>query len=128
MATSTYSALTSIIEDVGSLGQNNVRVTAKHAIIDENASGNNEVVAAVAGKQILVIAYNFVSNGAVNAHWRSNNAAITGNTYMDAASKGKVCGYNPKGWFKTATGETLNLNLSAAIAVGGEITYVEVLP
>ena len=120
-----YAAMTASAEEVTSVAQNNKRVLVKHALIDANTSGDNLIVAAVPTKQLLVLAYNFVSNGAVNAHWRSNSTAITGPMYMDAASKGKVCGYNPKGWFKTAAGEALNLNLSAAIAVGGEITYVE---
>ena len=124
----TYAAITSNVEDSRAMSQNNITRIVKHAVIDANTSGNNQIVAAVTGMEILVLAYNYMSNGAVNAHWRSNNTAISGPAYMDGASKGKVCGYNPKGWVKTAAGEPLNLNLSAAVAVGGEITYVEVLP
>lgn len=116
----------SSVDEVTSVMQDKYRVETKHAVIDANVSGNNTIVAGVTGKQILLLAYNYVSNGAVNAHWRSNSTAITGPTYMDGASKGKVCPYNPKGWCKTAVGEALNLHLSAATAVGGEITYVEI--
>lgn len=124
----TYAAMMSNAEEVRAVAQNNVTRIVKHALIDANTSGNNQIVAAVTGMEILVLAYNYMSNGAVNAHWRSNNTSISGPAYMDGPSKGKVCGYNPKGWVKTAAGEPLNLNLSAAVAVGGEITYVEVLP
>lgn len=116
----------SSIDEVTSVAQDTIRIPVKHALIDANSSGNNLVVAAVTGKRILVLAYNYVSNGAVNAHWRSASTAITGPMYMDGAAKGKVCPYNPKGWCKTAVGEALNLNLSAAVAVGGEITYAEI--
>ena len=114
------------IDEIVSVSQNHRRIEIKHGVIDENVSGNNQVVAAVAGKRIIVFAYNYVANGAVNAHWRSNSTAITGPMYMDAASKGKVCPYNPKGWCVTAVGEALNLHLSASVAVGGELTYAEI--
>ena len=123
-----YAALTASVEEVTTLAQNNTRLVVKHAVITASASGNNTIVAAVTGYRIVLLAYNYMSNGIVNAKWRSNSTDITGLGYMDAAGRGKVCGYNPKGWCKTATGEALNLNLSAAIAVGGEITYVEILP
>lgn len=116
----------SSVDEVTSVAQDTIRIPVKHAVIDVTSSGNNVVVAAVPGKRILVMAYNYVSNGAVNVHWRSASTPISGPMYMDAASKGKVCPYNPKGWCRTAVGEALNLNLSAAVAVGGEITYAEI--
>lgn len=97
----------------------------KYAIIQENGSGDNEVVPLVASKRIKVVAYNFMSAGAVNAKWRSGTTDISGLSYMDAAGKGKVAPFNPGGWFRTAAGEALNLNLSGAVAVGGELVYVE---
>jgi hypothetical protein len=43
-----------------------------------------------------------------------------------AANGGYVLPYNPVGWFETASNTLLNLNLSAANAVRGSITYIEV--
>ncbi len=39
----------------------------------------------------------------------------------------KICApFNPVGWFESGSGKTLDLNLSGAVAVGGELVYVEV--
>lgn len=121
-------SLTAIADEVLNMAHGNRRVAVQHAIIDENVSGSNEVVAAVAGKYIVVLAYNYMAAGAVNAHWRSAATPISGPAYMDAAGSGKVVPYNPKGWCKTATGEALNLQLSGNVAVGGELTYVALEP
>lgn len=64
----TYAAMMSNAEEVRAVAQNNVTRIVKHALIDANTSGNNQIVAAVAGYEILVLAYNYMSNGAVNAH------------------------------------------------------------
>jgi hypothetical protein len=39
---------------------------------------------------------------------------------------GISAGYNPVGWFETGSGLSLDINLSAAVAIGGELVYVEV--
>lgn len=102
-------------------------VTPKHAIIAAAATGANSIVAAVSGKRIKVLAYNFTSNGAVNAKFQSGSTDLTGLTYMPAAGQGKVANFNPAGWFDpTAVNTALNLNLSTNIAVGGELTYIEI--
>ena len=50
----------------------------KHAIIQEAEAGENVVVAAVPGRRIRVIAYNFMSNGAVNVKWQSGRPTSAG--------------------------------------------------
>lgn len=118
--------LTSIADDVTTMGDGSTPLLVKHAAIAVSSSGDNTIVSAVSGKRIFLLAYNIMSNGIVNAKWKSGASTdLTGLTYMDAAGKGKVCPYNPKAWCKTAAGEALVLNLSGAVAVGGEITYVE---
>jgi hypothetical protein len=101
-------------------------ITVEHAVIDANTSGNTTIAALRAGKKFIILAYNYMSNGAVNVHWRSASTPITGPSYLVEAGRGKVCPYNPKGWCKTASGEALVLNLSAAIAVGGEVTFIAI--
>jgi hypothetical protein len=101
-------------------------LTPKFAAIAASSSGDNSIVALVSAKKIRVLAYKLVANGAVNAKWRSNTTDKTGLSYMAAAGDGEVLPYNPLGWFETAVGEALQLNLSAALAVGGHLTYVEV--
>lgn len=100
-------------------------LTPKFAVIQASSSGTNAIVTAVTGKKIRVLAYNFMANGAVNAKWQSASTDKTGLKYL-AANTGIVAGYNKVGWFETASDEALNLNLSGAVAVGGELVYVEV--
>jgi hypothetical protein len=102
-------------------------LTPKFAKIAAGASGNNTLVAAVVGKKIRVLAYNFMSEGTVNVKFQSGAGGtdLTGSSYL-VANTGKVAPYNPVGWFETASNTLLNLSLSGAINVGGELVYVEV--
>jgi hypothetical protein len=118
--------ITGVAEGIEVVYYRGMALPVLHGIIQEGTSGDNELVAGVADYEILVLAYNYMTNGAVNVKWRSGTTDISGLGYMDAASKGKVAPYNPKGWFTTAPGEALNLNLSASQPVGGEYTYVMV--
>jgi hypothetical protein len=63
----------------------------------------------------------------VNAKFQSGAGGtdLTG-LYYTAANTGFVLPFNPVGHFETASNTLLNLNLSGAVAVGGQITYVEV--
>jgi hypothetical protein len=104
------------------------QLTPKFAVIAASTSGNNTLVAAVASKKIRVLAYNIIGNGAVNAKFQTGAGGtdLTGLKYIAAAGGGICAPFNPVGWFETASGALLNLNLSGAIAVGGELVYVEV--
>jgi hypothetical protein len=99
----------------------------KFAAIAVSASGNNTLVAAVTSKKIRVLAYNFIANGSVNAKFQSGASGtdLTGLKYC-VANGGLVAPFNPLGWFETAAGVLLNLNLSGAVPVGGELVYVEI--
>lgn len=101
--------------------------TPKFAVIAAGTSGNNTLVAAVTGKKIRVLAYNFISSGTVNAKFQSGATGtdLTGLKYC-VANSGIVAPFNPVGWFETAAATLLNLNLSAATTVGGELVYVEI--
>lgn len=103
-------------------------LTPKFAAIAASSSGNNTLVAAVTSKKIRVLAYNFMANGAVNGKFQSGASGtdLTGLKYMDGAGAGIVAPFNPIGWFETGSNTLLNLNLSGAVAVGGELVYVEV--
>lgn len=102
-------------------------VTPKFAAIAASTSGNNTLIAAVTSKKIRVLAVAFMADGAVNAKFQSGAGGtdLSGLFYM-VANTGAALPYNPAGWFETASNTLLNLNLSAAIAVGGCITYIEV--
>ena len=98
----------------------------KRFVITASSSGQNEIVAAVTGKRIRVLSYNYVCNGTVNVAWRSGATTVIGGLGYFVANTGKVCPKNEDGWFQTAVGEALNVNLSGAVAIGGEGTYLEV--
>jgi len=83
----------------------------------------------VAGYAIRVIGYVLSFSGATNARWMSGAGggavALSGLIYGGASmveAPGDV-GKNGRGWFQTAPGAPLNLNLSAGVAVGGHVLY-----
>jgi hypothetical protein len=104
-----------------------VAVTPKFAKIDAATSGDNTLVAAVTSKKIRVLSCFLVAAGTVDVRFESGagGTALTGQ--MTCVSTTGFClPYNPAGWFETAAGALLNLELSAAISVDGALTYIEV--
>jgi hypothetical protein len=98
----------------------------KFASISHASSGDNAIVAAVAGKRIRVLSYAIVGAGAVSAKFRSGTTDITG-AMAFGANGGIAMPFNPVGYFETAAGAALNVNLSGAVAVAGHVTYIEVV-
>lgn len=100
-------------------------LTPQFAAISAASSGATEVVAAVASKKIRVLQYNFMSNGTVDVKFQSASTDKTG-LYYTVANTGLSAPFSPIGYFETAAGEALNVNLSGNIAIGGVLAYVEV--
>lgn len=94
------------------------------AAINVAGSGNNTLVAAVAGRKVRVLAVALVPAAAVTARFESaaNGSALSGQMPL-AANADLVLPYNPAGWFETVTAELLNLELSGAVAVDGVLVY-----
>jgi hypothetical protein len=113
--------------ETGTLYSGTTALTPKFATIVASASGATTVVSAVGGKRIRVLRWSLSSNGSVNIKWQSHVTPtdITGLHYLTqyAAAGGAYC---PVGIFQTVSGEALDINLSASVAVGGELTYVEI--
>jgi hypothetical protein len=101
--------------------------TIKRAVVDNATSGDNELVAAVAGKKIRVLDIVLISAGAATVRFESGagGTALTGQM-TTAAGTGFAPGFNPFGHFETASGAALNLELSAAVSVDGWIIYAEI--
>lgn len=100
----------------------------KKAVVNVSASGDNVVVAAVAGKKIVVINILVVAAGTVTLTIKSGvggGATAKSGPLPLAVNTGLGGVFDPTGHFETAPGEALNLSLSAAIAVGGWLTYIE---
>ena len=104
-----------------------VALYPKFAVIDAATSGNNTLVSAVSGKKIRVVQAFLVAAGTVNTRFESaaDGTALTGQMNL-VANTGYVIPFSVLGWFETASGQLLNLELSAAISVDGCLVYVEV--
>jgi hypothetical protein len=99
----------------------------KYAAIAAAASGDNELVAAVAGKKIRVLSLLLVvpSNLVIAFESDASGTALTGDMEL-GEKKPLVLPFNPEGWFETVAGESLNLELAGATATAGCLSYVEV--
>lgn len=101
---------------------------AQYAIIDATVLGNTTLVAAVTGKKIRVLAAALVTGSVtVTVRFESNagGTALTGAMRLDGSSI-LVFPLNGFGWFETAVGELLNLELNAAALVRGALVYQEI--
>lgn len=93
--------------------------------VNSSASGDNTLVAGVAGYQIAVREFALVPAGAVNATIKSGaSTALTGAMPLGGgALAGLTGGYSPADHFLTNAGDPLVLNLSSAVAVTGYLIY-----
>jgi hypothetical protein len=107
-----------------------VNYQVKYANIACASSGENTLVAAVSGKQFVVLSMFVLAGGAVNVYLNTSGGAIMGdstNKIQLAANAGYVLPLNEAGWCITAAAnQALRINLSAAVAVAGCLTYIEV--
>lgn len=89
--------------------------------------GANTLVASPgASARIRVVSASIIVDGANDVKFQSASTDISG-LMAFAANGGIVLPFNEHGWVETAAGEALNLNLSAATAVGITFQYI-VLP
>ncbi|MDR3582579.1 MAG: hypothetical protein P4L67_04870 [Candidatus Pacebacteria bacterium] len=110
-------------DDVSTLYSGAVPTAPLYATFTASSSGNTQVVASSAGKQIVVLQWSATANGTVNVKWQSATTDISGLRYMiQYASAGGS--YSPIGRFRTASSAALNINLSGAVSVSGEVAYV----
>lgn len=102
-------------------------VTPKFVAIAASSSGNNTLVAAVVSKKIRILAMWLTSNGSVNVKVQDGAGGTdkTGLAYL-VVNTGFVLPYSPVGWLETTANTLLNLTMSASVAVGGGLVYVEV--
>jgi hypothetical protein len=121
-------ATVNVAQDTAVMKNGATSLTPKFAKIAASSSGNNTLVAAVASKKLRVLAYNFMGAGAVNAKFQdgASGTDLTGLKYINSAGQGICAPFNPVGWFETTANTLLNLYLSGAVAVGGELVYIEV--
>ena len=94
--------------------------------INVSASGQTALVAAVPGKKIVVTRYLIVAQGAVSPKFQSASTDLTGPLRLAADGNAILDDVGVptfRALFATNSGEALNINLSAAVAVGGYLNY-----
>lgn len=99
----------------------------KSADINDATSGNNTIVAAAgAGICIAVIGYHLISDGTVDYRWEdgAGGTAFTGQLPL-LVNLGMSVGYGFQPMWKGTANTLLNLELSAAVNVHGQVSYVE---
>jgi hypothetical protein len=86
----------------------------------------SEVVAAVSGKRIRVIAFRLHAGGtATDVTFNSASTEIS-EKFACAANGGRADGFSPVGHFQTVAGEALTVTTGAGATTGIGVVYVEV--
>lgn len=103
-------------------------VTIATVGITAASSGDNTVIAGVAGKKIYVFAWNISFSGTVNAKFTDGAAGtLVSGLYYGIVNAGGGNAVTPPYYLWSGTaGNALVLNLSAAVAVGGSVSYWQV--
>ncbi len=97
-----------------------------NAFATPSSLGGNAIVAGVAGKKYRVLSVVVVTTAANSIKFQSASTDISA-TFPLAANGGLVLPFNEHGWFETAAGEALNINLSAATSTGVQVHYIDLL-
>ena len=108
--------------DLGSTGKSVISVSS--AVIAASTAGSNVLVLGVPTKQIKPIAVIISSADIVNVRFLSGTTPISGWFYLPARG-GFVIPGRLHAAMKTVSGQALHLELTAAVAVGGLIEYIE---
>ena len=100
-------------------------ITPQYATFSTSSSGATKIVSATASKKIYVLRWSISSNGTTNANLQSHTTTTlaTGISYLTQFASGGGA-YCEAGIMATASGEALDINNSAAVAISGEVTYV----
>lgn len=97
----------------------------KHAVISAAGVGDNTVVENTgSGKRVVILSYVLVAAGAVSIQWQDETSNLSG--VMPLAANGGIAarGSQEEPLLETGVGSDLQLNLSAAVAVTGHLTYM----
>lgn len=96
-----------------------------YAPINLSAAGASTLVTGVAGKSIVVLSAWVICSQACNVSFETltGGVLIAGPGYC-IANGGFVLPMNSGGWFETQPGDSLLINLSPGVAVGGSLSYI----
>lgn len=99
------------------------QLSIKSTFVNTSALGATAVIAAAPGMSIRVIDAAIVTTLANSVKFQSASTDISA-LFPLGANGGIVLPFNEHGWFQTAAGEALNVNLSVATATGIQINYI----
>jgi hypothetical protein len=98
------------------------------AKIDTSSAGENQIVAAIAGKSIRVLAYKIFAAATVTVQWMDGTTEMegpctltTGNNMTFTPNAG--VGGLRLAYHETSPGNALQLNLGGAVQVSGYVEY-----
>jgi hypothetical protein len=91
--------------------------------LNVSASGDTTLIAAVAGRRVIVFQLSLVCAGAVTVTWKSTAGTALSGPCAFAANGGITKAFSPEGQFVTKAGEGLVINLGGAVQVGGDFVY-----
>lgn len=124
----TDQATLAVAQDVTQLsnGVTGTTVAVHYQTITASTSGATTIVTGTGGKKITVIQWIVKVNAAVNFKWQSHTTPtdLTGLFYNSGQGDGAGGAFCPLGHFQTLVGESLDINLSGNVAVGGSLVYV----
>jgi hypothetical protein len=110
----------------------NVVRTAPHktshvnALLSTSSSGDNTVVAAITNAKIRVLSVAVVATLANVVTFKSGASTAISAAFPLGANGGIVLPFNEHGWFETAAGEALVINMGTATATGVQVQYVRI--
>lgn len=97
--------------------------TIPSTFLNASSIGSTAIVAAQPGMRIRVVDAAIVSTLANTVKFQSAGTDISA-TFPLGANGGIVLPFNEHGWFQTAEGEALNINMTVATATGITINYI----
>ncbi len=95
------------------------------AVAADSANDNTIIAAPGSGNRLVVLGYTIVAEGAVEAKWKSGATDKSGVMKFSIQGQG-VVREGIRRVFACGQNEALILNLSAAVDVNGELTYITV--
>lgn len=125
------SLATAGLSDTFLVGTPSGAVYPKTAFISATTAGDNTVVAAVAGKKIVVWHFEVSASAVANVYWKSGTTQITEIVYLDTSGWSRqpvyVSSMKPQitPVLRTNAGEALVLNSTVTAPVGVWVKYTE---
>lgn len=92
------------------------------AVVSFASAADNEIIAAVAGKRILVHRLYLVCAGATNLTFKRGTTALSGALPMSAGG-GITFDISGEPWFTTGIAEAFNITSSGAFQVSGTVYF-----